>query len=314
MDSRACRSRPVNDRRCSGYPARFPGNAYALYEDPPNLSTGGGGFSDGNLYTLGIVRYNAATGTWGSPSVVVSGVTITDASMSVDQSGNIVVAWGQGHTNGSVSQLYTRVYTASSQSWSASQPLDTSTTDRFISAVWTSMAGGHAIVGYSEDYYLANEPFAGNTGRYFNVVRYDSGNWGAPVTVPNSISTNHESPNDNNRVLGVAIDTAGTALITWQNYSSTTDAETIYWQRSDVGGGWSTPQSVVTQATQFNFIQTTNLNLHMTAAGKAIALWSIVNSNTNAASDYAATFDPSSNTWAAAQTLPLAEAPALTWI
>ena len=281
------------------------GNAYALYADPPNLSTDdGGGFSSSNVYTLGIVRYNAATDTWGSPGVVVSGVTITDASMSVDQSGDIVVAWGQGQTNGSVSQLYTRVYTASSQSWSGSQLQDTSATNNYIGAVWTAMAGGHAVVGYSEDYYLATETFAGNSGRYFKVVRYDSGSWGTPVTVPNSTSTNYESPNDNDRVLGVGIDAAGTALITWQNYSTTTEAETIYWQRSDVGGGWSTPEALVTQAVDFNFIQATNLDLTMSAAGQAIAQWSIVSSNANTDSDYAATFNLSSNTWAAAQTQP----------
>jgi len=153
------------------------------------------------LKTLVFARYDAATKTWGTSSPVGNTTSqIGDVNFSVNGKGNAIVSWYE--TNGTLFEVYARVYTASTASWGVTKLLASSTTTYPTQPKVAMDENDKAIVIWRQ--------FESPT--IFNVYasRYSAGSWSSsPIPLNNNgVRTNFHS---------IDTDAAGNMTVVWNN-------------------------------------------------------------------------------------------------
>jgi hypothetical protein len=189
----------------------------------------------GNLMALisnggvGIVSFNAASNTWGTPVRLdlpaVPASYLLDLNAVADGKGNLLVGWVQDTPDGRA--LY--VTQNSSGRWSTPQRLDTSVqTGLFRCLSLAVNANGSAAVSWAHDNGIAGNPtvmastFAGGSAGWSTAVRLDQ-----------------TSPVFGAQRPWTVVDTAGVATTIWSEY------EGLFASRySPATGAWSAPQRI----------------------------------------------------------------------
>ncbi len=168
--------------------------------------------------SLFVSRYNAATGTWATPSATLlenTGVDVKTFQIAFDNQGNGLAAWIQGTT------LYTKSFTAASQQWGLTYGQSSSAKGE----ISLSMSGnGHAVLAI-----VSGSP-SGSDG-YIYARRYADGAWlkdGFDL-LSNATLATARAPN-------ASINDQGQAVVTFMETDSS--GERIFAQRQQ-GGTWS---------------------------------------------------------------------------
>jgi hypothetical protein len=264
------------------------------------LSANGDGFAvwlahDGTRRNLWANRYRAATAAWESPAPIeATGADIGDFDLTVDASGNAVVAWHEVPTSRpswADGMVMSARFNAGAGAWAAPVLLNAEARQPRVA----SNATGAVLAVYVQDRLVR--------GRFFDPV---GDTWQPEAAIEQNTIGVGESSNPL-----ALVDGSGHALVYWRNTRTGVEAlgSSYFWRGN---GGWpqlAPGETGLLGGVAGSFVRGTLQDLQLTAAGDGnfLAAWGNTDMSSNDNSDQAAIlvarFTSGTRAWSAVQTL-----------